>query len=461
MQNSYFRDLRHENALRFASSAKLIYKYKSRKKNNMWESKKLKDILPLITKNLKKKDCLNMLWVCSYWRNILKPIISKRYYLEIKKDEKEQKEYSDLSWHTVYSYRSDIDLSLANINTLFLYNLLTELDFNLLPKTLKHLCVIVKSGETLEIKGEIPKLYDFCAKGDHFPYSLITESTKKVTYLPYCLDDNFQKRREVKDIDFKNFNVTSYKLFSISLLKQVRGDISLLFLSYNTLKYLTVNVDKLETPLTCFKALRKLIIKCDKIDVNYLPKSLVKLDITTQHVYNFKSVASFSDVKEYKIQIVNERKRIVRYVDKLYFPPNIIKCEISNSCSSESFKGFPKSVKYLECSESLISKFSKELQSLKNLRTLSVRCLDRNNESKYFKILNEKGLRHLYILGDLKIKPDTFPETMNVKKIRLFNTKVVDVNYLPKDLKVLVVSPKCEVLNSFLNSYNNLKIVIR
>lgn len=436
----------------------------------MWQSSVVRDILGIIESKMKKrKDALNMIWVCRYWRHILKRRVTKRYPLFIK-----QNQYEGLVWSTVICEcvkekgegKENSNLSAAQIESLILREEIDILNCDYLPKGLKMLGITM-APYRFEVVGNeemLKYVNHLYVRGNQFPYFLLTDKVEKLEFLPIyrppCPRNfKYSKERNMKNsfwVDFKKFNVTSYTHFYIKLCVRVEGNVDLLTLSYSTLKNLTLFTPSL-TSLNNFINLKVLNVRCDEMDIKNLEgcKNLKVLKIKSMEIKNFEFLTNFSKITKFVIDcgnLLNYHKKVSDI--KIYFPPNIMKCHILNPFSDiENLKFLNKIRELKVCSTHLNQSYLRDhLYDLK-LDILNVKVIRRSmgnvENNKNYKLNFSKfihPLKELIIWGKYKVEEDSFPITgMNVNSLHLFSESV-RLEYLPVDLKHLYVKKGCEVI---------------
>ena len=252
----------------------------------MWNSKDIRDILPLIAKKL-GTESLKMIWVCQYWRRILKPILSKEYPLSItNKNHNNKHNKGRICWDTIQIYHeTSINLSDWEFETLKISYPVSYLNFNLFPKAIKTLVIFNLSesfwNKNLKVHGILPnieELFIVYRMNVSLPYSLISKATKKLMMV--IKDEEYYFGRSFLNIDFSDFNLTSYTYFQCDYINSpiLRGDLSLLVMSYDTLETLKIQIDILGD-LTKFTNLKTLHVRCNTFDKSLLPTSVLNLKI--------------------------------------------------------------------------------------------------------------------------------------------------------------------------------------
>ena len=398
----------------------------------------MKDVLPIIENKLKdKKSSIVMLWVCSYWRRVLKDIVTEKYPLEIHENLKRKKEH--IYWHTIlseiepYEFPENIDSKRIIFTTDT-----NNIDFNLLPKRLESLHL--KFEDTLIVRSDIPSLTHLSFNGNFFPYSLLTNKTSK---LEFSLND--RNLKEI-DLDFEKINIGTYNYIHMRRTKRIFGNISFLNNSYETLNSLTINLVCSNIDLRMFKNLEKLEIgeiirsaDCDcKIDIGLLPKSLLKLNIgCVKELYNEKQLATFDKIKVYKINynffsLPKEEENIV------YFPPFAVKCDILHN---RYIKKIPKSVKTLKCNLAHVNQL--ENSQIENLLLVysGIISWDVSQEHDFVQVFDKfpPTLKTLEIYR----KIDKIPKIVNsnIETLKV-SCEVIHTEHLPKTLKKLYVEKR-------------------
>jgi hypothetical protein len=375
----------------------------------------MKDVLPIIESKLKhRKSSITMLWICSYWRKVLKDIISKTYPLVIRRND----DYSFLFWHTIICELLPYECPLIGNTKNLIFSQETDLvDFNVLPRRLEGLSI--RYTNTLNIEGEISNnsISQLALSGNFFPYSLITSKLRKLEF----------SSSECIHLDFGRINAGKYTYIHMKRNREFLGNISLLSNSYQTLKCLTINLKDCND-LRMFQNLEKLEIggigilneQC-LIDISLLPKNITELSIgILEEIRNERELETFQKIKKYRVSYNKG--------GKVYFPPNAEDCEI---LSNKQIQDVPKSVKRLKCCFNHTNKLQKT-----NIETLIFNYNSRVAKEDHIFDKLPSTLKHLEIQGRLNNVPLILGSNIVSLKI---SCETVSPHLLPPTLQNLYI----------------------
>lgn len=118
-------------------------------------------------------------------------------------------------------------------------------------------------------------------------------------------------------IDFDKLNIGKYKSIYIKPIRKITGNLSLLELSFDTLKKLTVNLITVGD-LKMFSVLEKLNITCGEIDLSLLPETLKHLTISSDIIKNIGEIQKYKNITEFHVSCDHD----------IIFPPNVKYCYI-------------------------------------------------------------------------------------------------------------------------------------
>jgi hypothetical protein len=276
----------------------------------MWQTQILKDILPLVEENLKRKSSLRMIQVCRFWRHVLKDKVSDKYPIVINNVETEDK-YSSLSWTTIICNCSPCP-RFAKVKKLLLTKEVVFFDWDKLPKGLKMLSLNI--ADEFESVGNILPLSHLGIRfSGSFPYNIITSNIKKLQISG--TDSEYS-------INFSKLDIAKYSTLHLKPTSKIYGYISDLTHSYESLIKLTVNVE-IVPDLTCFVNLENLNIRCDEIDISHLPLKIEKLRIRCNgYMLHFSNIKNYEKITEYVIYLKDGVK--------ILFPPNVKSVKIES-----------------------------------------------------------------------------------------------------------------------------------
>ncbi len=421
----------------------------------MWSSNYFRDILPIVASksNLETQKSLRL--VCKKWDIWTKPVMSKK--IIVVNDDKIQQYGKTYSWPLIIwnSLTEDVPdetilLNTPTIHVKFPQKLKTFVcnkpinifNFDILPSTIKNISL------------QLYDKYKFIGNNMKLDYFNIRIFSEDVAIIPYKYFQN------VEYVYVHVHNKISTLLGSkLTNQKHIHTNIYLKEINklnpyLESLAFLSDNLQ--HKNLSRFSHLKKLQINCASINLKLLPTSLSKLHITADYLENTLSSEKLINLKSLTLNIRKHQTY------KLYIPPKLNSFVARYSSSFIIINEFPTHMKYIN-----INKINKLPQKLNKLI-----C---SNYSEIYSIFPKDFI--LYSLKTHVIDYKTIPISVrelhlrrsslicidfltNLEKLRIEGpTQTVNVEELPKSLKLLSIRKNIKIINA--NTNPSLKIITK